>query len=232
MYSQHASGCALLPQWRPQIALRSLVELPVSFDPCTWPASRSVPAHHVPEALTIRDAAIEEFDQAAAVMQAAYQEYKPDPLPPAWTGTWDTYWREIGAVGSRADEAELIVATIGDRIAGAVTFYPDASRSKVVDWPPGWAIIRLLAVRPDCRRWGIGRALTQECLRRARRHGARAVGLHTDSRMPIAARLYSQLGFRRAPDLDFRPLPEAGITVMGWTLDLAPALDKPDREGE
>lgn len=210
--------------------LRSLAELLVSFDPCTWPPSRPVPVDYVP--LTIRDAATEEFDQASAVMQAAYQEYKPDPLPPAWAGTWDAYWREIGAVGSRADEAQLILATIGEHIAGAVTFYPDASRSKSVDWPPGWAAIRLLAVRPDCRCRGIGRALAQECLRRARRHGALAVGLHTDSRMPIAARLYSQLGFRRAPDLDFRPLPEAGITVLGWTLDLAPAPGEPGREDE
>jgi ribosomal protein S18 acetylase RimI-like enzyme len=161
------------------------------------------------------------------------QEFSPaDPLPTAWAGTWDSYWREIGAVHSRADEAQLIVAAIGNRIVGAVTFYPDASHSKIVDWPRGWAVIRLLAVSPDCRRRGIARALTQECLRRARRHGVQVVALHTDSRMPIAQLLYSQLGFRRTPVLDYRPIPEADITVMGWTMDLAPALDEPNGEHE
>ena len=209
------------PRWRPQIALRSLEELPVSFQPCTWPPSRPATMRHLREAFVIRDATTEEFNQVSAVMLDAYQEYKPDPLPPDCADSWEAYWREIGAVYSRVDEAQLIVATTGERIVGAVTFYPEGSRSKVVDWPPGWAVIRLLAVAPDCRRRGIGRALTQECVRRARRRGARAVGLHTDSRMPIAQLLYSQLGFRRAPEFDYQPVPEADVTVMGWTQDLA-----------
>ena len=173
------------------------------------------------EALVIRDATVAEFDQASAVLLDAYREYKPDPLPAKWAGIWEGYWCEIGAVHARADEAQLIVAAIGDRIVGAVTFYPDGSRSKVIDWPTGWAVIRLLGISPDCRRRGIGRALTEECLRRARWHGARAVGLHTDSRMPAAQQLYAQLGFRRAPELDYQPVPV--ITVMGWTQDLVGA---------
>jgi ribosomal protein S18 acetylase RimI-like enzyme len=169
----------------------------------------------------IRDATIEEFDRVSAVMLDAYHEYKPDPLLPEWADTWEAYWREIGAVHFRVDVAQLIAATTGKRIVGAVTFYPDGSRSQVIDWPPKWAVIRLLAVAPDCRRRGIGRVLTQECVRRARRRGARAIGLHTDSRMPIAQLLYSQLGFRRAPEFDYQPIPEADVTVMGWTQDVA-----------
>jgi ribosomal protein S18 acetylase RimI-like enzyme len=183
-------------------------------EPAVLLTPQPIPA---PPTFVIRNATVEEFDQASAVMLDAYQEYKPDPLPPEWTGAWEAYWREIGAVHARADEAQLIVAAIGDRIVGAVTFYPEGSRSKVIDWPTGWAVIRLLGVSPDCWRRGIGRALTGECVRRARRLGARAVGLHTDSRMPVAQLLYSQLGFRRAPELDYQPLPEADITVMGWT---------------
>jgi ribosomal protein S18 acetylase RimI-like enzyme len=202
---------------------RSLEEPTVPFRPCTPSPTRSVSVPDLSEAFVIRDAATEDFDQASAVMLDAYREYKPDPLPPAWAGTWEAYWREIGAVGSRAHEAQLIVATIGDHIVGAVTFYPKGPDSNVVDWPPEWAVIRLLAVSPDRRRQGIGRALTQECVRRARRQGAQAVGLHTDSRMPAAQRLYSQLGFRRAPRFDYQPILEADITVMGWTQELATA---------
>lgn len=194
------------------------------YRPCPCPPS----APHPLETFVVRDAATEEFDQASAVMLDAYLEYKPDPLPPAWTGTWDAYWREIGAVGSRAHEAQLIVAAIGDRIVGAVTFYPEGSRSNVVDWPPEWAVIRLLAVAPDHRRRGIGRGLTQECVRRARRQAARAVGLHTDSRMPAAQLLYAQLGFHRAPEFDYQPRPGVDITVMGWTQDLTAAPNQPD----
>jgi len=200
----------------------------VPFRPCTSSPTRPASVRHLPETFVVRDAATEDFDQASAVMLDAYQEYKPDPLPPAWADTWEAYWREVGAVGSRADEAQLIVATIGHHIVGAVTFYPNGSNSNVVDWPPEWAVIRLLAVSPDRRRQGIGRALTQECLRRARRQGARAVGLHTDSRMPTAQRLYSQLGFRRAPRFDYQPILDADVTLMGWTQDLATAPTESD----
>ncbi len=210
-----------VPRWRPQIALRSLEELPVLFRPRTWRPSRPASVQHPPKTFVLRDAAITEFDQVSAVILDAYQEYKPDPLPPAWSDTWEAYWREIGAVRSRVDEAQLLVAAIGDRIVGAVTFYPIGSRSKVAHWPPEWAVIRLLAVSVDHRRRGIGRALTQECVRRARRRGARAVGLHTDSRMPTAQLLYSQLGFHRAPEFDYQPFPEADIAVMGWIQDLS-----------
>jgi predicted N-acetyltransferase YhbS len=176
----------------------------------------------------IRDAATEDFDQASAMMLDAYEEYKPDPLPPAWANTWEAYRREIGAVSSRADEAQLIVAAIGNHIVGAVTFYPVGSNSHVVDWPPEWAVIRLLAVSPDCRRRGIGQALTQECVRRAWQHGAQGVGLHTDSRMPAPQVLYSQLGFRRAPQFDYQPIVDADITVMGWTQQLVTTPRQPD----
>ena len=199
--------------------------------PATPPSIAAPPAafgQHLPETVVIRDAAPEDFDQSSAVILDAYREYRPDPLPPGWADTWEAYWREIGAVGSRAHEAQLIVATIGDHIVGAVTFYPEGPNSSVVDWPPEWAVVRLLAVSPDRRRQGIGRALTQECVRRARRQGARAVGLHTDSRMPTAQRLYSQLGFRRAPRLDYQPILDADITVMGWTQELATAPSEPD----
>jgi ribosomal protein S18 acetylase RimI-like enzyme len=200
----------------------------VPFRPCRSSSTRPASVQHLRETLVIRDAAAEDFDQASSVMLDAYQEYKPDPLPPAWTDTWEAYLREIGAVGSRADEAQLIVAALGDHIVGAVTFYSKASNANVVDWPPEWAVIRLLAVSPDHRRQGIGRTLTQECVRRARRQGARAVGLHTDSRMPNAQRLYSRLGFRRAPRFDYQPILDADITVMGWTQEFATAPSEPN----
>jgi ribosomal protein S18 acetylase RimI-like enzyme len=186
---------------------------------------------HLPAKFVIRDATVAEFDQASAVMLAAYQEYKPAVLPPEWADVWQAYWREIGAVHTRADEAQLIVAAVDDRIVAAVTFYPEGSRSKVAHWPTGWAVIRLLAVLPERRRQGIGRALIEECVRRARRQRARAIGLHTDSRMPAAQRLYSQLEFRRAPQLDYQPVPAAEITVMGWTLDLDATTRRRDRDG-
>ena len=63
--------------------------------------------------------------------------------------------------------------------------------------------LHLLCVRADARRRGVGRALVQEALTRARASGARGVVLWTQPTMHAAQRLYEQCGFRRDPSADF-----------------------------
>jgi ribosomal protein S18 acetylase RimI-like enzyme len=65
------------------------------------------------------------------------------------------------------------------------------------------AELHLLCVRPNSRRRGIGRALVEEALTRAKRSGVRGVVLWTQPTMDGARRLYEQCGFRRDPSGDF-----------------------------
>lgn len=160
----------------------------------------------------MRDARPDELDEVSAVLSAAYAEYaRPAPA-------WEEYARDVADVRSRLADADLIVAERDGRVLGAVTFYPDGTRSEGAGWPPGWAGVRLLGVLPEARGRGIGRALTDECVRRARDRGAVAVGLHTTVLMEVARGMYERMGFVRAPEFDFRPA--AGIVVMGYRLDL------------
>jgi GNAT superfamily N-acetyltransferase len=77
--------------------------------------------------------------------------------------------------------------------------------------------IRLLAVAPTARGQGIGKALTRDCISRARALGRAAVVLHTTRAMETAWRMYEQLGFRRSPGLDFR---QGALEVFGFELAL------------
>ena len=63
-------------------------------------------------------------------------------------------------------------------------------------------MVRALAVAPDARGLGAGRALMHACLDRARAASAPAIGLHTADFMSAAVVLYQSLGFQRAPHLD------------------------------
>ena len=162
----------------------------------------------------VRDAGVEDLDQVSLLIRDAYQEYQANFSPEVWEG----YARDIMDVRSRLDTSELIVAENSGRLVGAVTFYPNTSPSDQGGWPAGWTGIRLLAVHPDARGMGIGRALMDECLRRSRLLSATALGLHTTELMGIARGMCERMGFVRVPEYDFQAGPE--VVVLGYRLDL------------
>lgn len=148
--------------------------------------------------LIVRDASGDELPDVSAVLTAAYAEHRARFPAPVWT----SYQREVVAVAARLDAGELIVAVRGGEVVGTATFYAHGSLDGHA-WPPGVASLRLLAVRPGARTAGVGRALVGECVQRARRAGAAELGLHTAPFMEAANRLYTDVGFLRAPAFDF-----------------------------
>ena len=165
--------------------------------------------------LRFRDAMPEELDRTAAVMTESYAEYSRSFPGDAF----EAYTVSILDVRSRLPDSELIIAERGDSIVGAVTFYPDGTKTGGADgWPKGWAGLRLLAVHPDSRGLGIGRGLTEECMRRCRERGIPTLGLHSTRPMAVAREMYRKMGFRRVPEFDFHPGEEN--VVMAFRLDV------------
>jgi len=131
---------------------------------------------------------------------------------------WEAYLENILDVRSRFGIADVIVAELNGKIAGTVTLFLKAAHFTPEGWPEEWAGVRLLAVHPDYRDRGIGRALMEECIRRARNAGKTAIGLHTSVLMAVARRMYEKMGFQRAPEYDYHPAPD--VVVMAYRLDL------------
>ena len=167
--------------------------------------------------MLIRDAREDELDEAATLMVAAYREYSPLMPPEAW----GAYSRDIEAVRGRLDHSRLIICRADGRLAGAITFYPPGSGPW---WPADWAGFRLLAVDPERRGRGVGRALVDETITRAGARGATALGIHTTPWMSAAMSLYDSMGFVRDPGCDFEPdvpLPDGTrLRVDCYRLDL------------
>ena len=166
------------------------------------------------KALSIRDARSEELDTIALMMRDSYSEYATQMGPERW----EHYSNDIMDVRSRLEVSELIVAEEGGRLLGAVTYYPHTYQSTQLRWPPGWAAIRLIAVAPESRGKGIGRALMEECLRRSRERGSTSLGLHTMVVMTVAQGMYERMGFVRIPDFDIQPGSESG--TMAYSMEL------------
>jgi ribosomal protein S18 acetylase RimI-like enzyme len=148
--------------------------------------------------LVIRGARPDEAARVAALILQSFAEFENE-VPAA---VWEVATAEWTDVLGRWQEAELIVAERDGDLLGAVTFYPEGSLSRTEAWPPGWAALRIFCVSPRARRQGVGSALTQECIRRARERGIATIGLKTGLFMVAARAVYEKAGFVRDPELD------------------------------
>ena len=108
---------------------------------------------------------------------------------------WPAFRAKIGNMSALADVGEVIVAEIEGKIIGAVA-YVGPGVPKAEFFRSEWPIMRMLVVAPDFRGRGIGRALAQECLRRAKRDGASVFALHTSELMHVALPMYQRMGFK------------------------------------
>lgn len=155
----------------------------------------------------IRVAADADVERARMVLAAAYSEYERS-FPPE---NWGPYLADILDLEGRAVASELIIAELDEQVVGCVSYFPPGAKTSYPSdsfsehWPADWGAFRLLAVHPAARGNGIGRALTEACIQRARSQEAPAVGLHTTEPMAVARAMYERMGFERATRFDFRP---------------------------
>ncbi len=167
------------------------------------------------ETVHIRSARDDERGAVRDITLAAYEEYAQIMPGPFWTG----YRRHLVSTLDAETPAERIVAEQKGIVVGSVLLFPpgaDAYGGTAAG--SGWPEVRLLAVVPAARGRGVGAALMDECVRRARSAGATALGLHTMDMMQAAVRMYARMGFVRAPGRD---VDVQGMLVKGYRLDLA-----------
>ena len=156
----------------------------------------------------------DEVAAAGRVTVVANAEFAPaDPDDP-FTSSWARYLAEMADAAARAAQGVLLVAVEEGRVVGTVTLYLAPGS---MQWRPEDAMFRLLAVDPPARGRGIGHALFQACLNRARAAGKRRMALHTTEWMATARAMYERAGFRREPGGDVR-LP--GVTIIAYAADL------------
>src|SRR4051812_26448129 len=155
-----------------------------------------------PKRLNIRDARADERAAIRALTLAAYAEYATIMAPTAWAGLRQALLSGLAAEGA----VERIVAEQEGALVGSVMLYsPTASAYGDAVVGAGLPELRLLAVAAAARGQGVGTALVEECMWRARRVGASALGLHTSESLQAAIRMDERMGFVRAPEGDFQP---------------------------
>ena len=172
-----------------------------------------------PQPFAVRRANPEEFQ---AIGQMTVSVYEQLPGMPGVVEQPD-YYAMLMDVRTRAATPgiEILVATGREgELLGAVTFVGDMAAYNAGGMAFSCADasgIRLLAVRPEARKKGVGKALTRACIDMARALGRKRVLLHTTRAMTVAWTLYEGMGFVRSPDLDFF---QGRLAVFGFSLRL------------
>ena len=167
----------------------------------------------------IRPARPEEY---GLVGQLTADAYRADGLLSAADHPVESsYEAKLLDAARRATEAELWVASAenGD-ILGTVTWCPPGSPWRQLALRDDQAEFRMLSVAPAGRRRGVGRAMVEACLSRARRDQMSEVVIWSHPLMTAAHRLYLTMDFERAYDLDGSPSP--GVHLWGFRLTLDP----------
>jgi GNAT superfamily N-acetyltransferase len=112
---------------------------------------------------------------------------------------WPAMRARVAIASELSASGESIVAEVQNQTAGAVTYFgPNSQKAPFFD--QRWPIMRMLVVDPAFRGKGLGRALSNECIARAKRDGSPVIALHTSPIMTVALPMYLRMGFIRAHD--------------------------------
>jgi predicted N-acetyltransferase YhbS len=156
----------------------------------------------VTEEIRLRDARPGDEPAIRALTLAAYAEYAQIMAPSAWEGLRQAI---LGGL-EQAGTATRIVAERGGELIGSVMLFPPAPAGRAgAGGRMVWPELRLLAVAPAERGRGVGEALVDACLERARAAGVPALGLYSSDSLRAAIRMYQRKGFERVPEYDFQP---------------------------
>jgi ribosomal protein S18 acetylase RimI-like enzyme len=168
---------------------------------------------------TVRNAKPSEFSGIGKLMVGVYSQLdgfpKEEEMP--------NYYKMLANVGELTNkpETELLVAvSADDKIAGAVVYFADMKSygsGGTATQEKDAAGFRLLAVSKEARGKGIGKLLTNECIRKTKEKNLSQLIIHTTKAMQTAWKMYEDIGFKKSEDLDFM---QGELQVFGFRLKL------------
>jgi GNAT superfamily N-acetyltransferase len=146
--------------------------------------------------LEVRQATPADDLQAAGhVVRTAYFALSGYPHDPEYDDM-------IADVAARVTESVVVVAMLDQQVVGCLTYVPDHHDPHAEFDDVDGASFRYFGVLPDVQGRGVGQAMVEWCVGRARADGRRRVRIHTLESMPAAQRMYLRMGFERDPEND------------------------------
>src|SRR5882724_10285274 len=143
--------------------------------------------------IKIRDYENSDAEDLNRIAVSAFDQYRDQYQD------WPAMLASLSKTSALSATGEIIVAEFQKQFARAVAYFGPNSR-KALFFDQRWPVIRMLVVDPAFRGNGLGRALSTECVARAKRDGSPVIALHTSPIMTVALPMYLKMGFVKAYD--------------------------------
>lgn len=169
------------------------------------------------ENFIVRNAHSSEFEAIGELMVKVYSQL--DGFPSA--KDQPRYYEMLVNIGALTKQpaTELLVAiSQNGKIGGSVVYFSDMKyygSGGTATLEQNASGFRLLAVDQSLRGRGLGKFLSMECIRKAKKDDNKQLIIHSTEFMQIAWKMYERLGFERSEDLDFmqQQLPAFGFRL-------------------
>jgi GNAT superfamily N-acetyltransferase len=164
----------------------------------------------------IRNAKPSEFVEIGQLMVAGYSQLEGFPTP-AEQPNYYNMLANIGEFTTKPGTELLVAVATDDKVVGGVVYFNDMQyygSGGTATQEQNASGFRLLAVDPLTRGAGIGKLLTNECIRKAKEEQHQLI-IHSTKAMQTAWKMYEKLGFKRSEDLDFM---QGELPVFGFRL--------------
>ncbi len=165
----------------------------------------------------IRNARPEEFPAIGHLMVEVYSQLGGFPKKTEQPEYYDML-ANIGEITKKPFTELLVAVSSEGKILGAVVYFSDMSSygsGGTATAEKDASGFRLLAVDPEARGLGVGKGLTEACIKKARKDRNKQLIIHSTRFMQTAWKMYEKLGFKRSEDLDFM---QGELPVFGFRL--------------
>ncbi|MDA3955073.1 MAG: GNAT family N-acetyltransferase [Bacteroidales bacterium] len=170
-----------------------------------------------PQEYTVRNAKPSEFEEIGKLMVRVYSQLEGFPK----ATEQPDYYKMLANIGelTKKPATELLVAISPEgKIKGGVIYFSDMAyygSGGSATQEKNASGFRLLAVETSTRGQGVGKLLTNQCIRKAKTLRQNQVVIHTTKAMQTAWKMYEKIGFKRSEDLDFM---QGELPVFGFRL--------------
>ncbi|CAM1374681.1 GNAT family N-acetyltransferase [Tenacibaculum xiamenense] len=164
--------------------------------------------------MNFRKANINDLESLKQLGLKSWEQFKHELTSDNWNSLYKTI-NNIGVYSNLLENSDCIICESNNQeIIGMAFLVPKGNPTEIYN--EEWCHLRFVSVDPNYRGNGIGKKLTELCIKVALENNEQTMALHTSEIMGSARRIYEKIGFKIVKEIE----PRLGVKYWLYTLEL------------